>query len=172
MNPQLVAGILPLTGVIIGALLTPLTQLFLERHREQKVANRAKLLVAAELLQAQHILRAASVSKTWPYVEAIDSVLPTAAWREHRSAIAGMVSEELFVKIVMAYTSLEVDRDRIISEQKKSTQSPLTPEIAQSMKEDSETLGDIRRELGIGGGWMDEIEAKIKRIPVLPTRGD
>jgi len=56
-------GLFSLGGVLLGGLLTPLTQLFLERKRERRVANRAKLLVAGELLQAQLILRAVAKGK-------------------------------------------------------------------------------------------------------------
>jgi ABC-type branched-subunit amino acid transport system permease subunit len=63
------AGLFSLGGVFLGALLMPLTQLYLERKREQRAADRAKLLVAGELLHAQLILRAASVSRDWPHVE-------------------------------------------------------------------------------------------------------
>ena len=53
-------GLFSLAGVLLGGLLTPLTQLFLERKRERRAANRGKLLIAAELLQAQIILRTVS----------------------------------------------------------------------------------------------------------------
>jgi len=45
-------GLLPLIGIVLGALLTTGTQLYLERKRERRAADRAKRLVAGELLQA------------------------------------------------------------------------------------------------------------------------
>ena len=62
------AGLFSLGGVALGALLTPLTQLYLEKKREQRAADCAKLLVAGELLHAQLVLSATSELEHWPPV--------------------------------------------------------------------------------------------------------
>jgi hypothetical protein len=155
-------GLFSLGGVLLGGLLTPLTQLFLEWKREQRAAYRAKLLVAAELLQAEMILRSVSDGGNWPPIEDIDPFLPTSAWRENRSSIAGKVNEDLWVQIVMAYTLLEHDRSRFVVANKIPKTTPLTAEVAEGMKKSADNLGRLRRQLGVGGGWLDEIEEKLR----------
>ena len=73
----IVAGLFSLGGVVLGALLAPFTQLYIERKRERRAADRAKLLVAAELLQAQMTLRAVSEGEHWPCYEDPNAFLPT-----------------------------------------------------------------------------------------------
>ncbi|MFC1965790.1 hypothetical protein ACFLVW_03390 [Chloroflexota bacterium] len=164
MDLQLVitGGLFSLGGVLIGALLTPLTQLFLEWKRERRAADRAMLLVSGELLQAQMILRAVSEGEHWPCYEDPNAFLPTSAWRENRSSIVGKVSEDLWVQIVMAYSLLEYDRARFALANKIPAATPLTAEVAKGMKEEAIKLGRLRRQLGLGGGWLDEIEEELK----------
>ena len=147
-------GLFSLGGVLLGGLLTPLTQLFLERKRERRAANRAKLLVAGELLQAQLILRAVAKGEHWPPIEDLDAFLPTSAWRENRSSIADMVSEDLWSQIVMAYSQLEADRGRFATANRLTQPKLLTAEIAKGMMDFSEELGRLRGKLGVGGGWV------------------
>ena len=165
LNLVIAGGLFSLGGVLLGGLLTPLTQLFLERKRERRAADRAKLLVAAELLQAQMVLRTVSEDGHWPPIEDLNAFLPTSAWRENRSSIAGNVSEDLWVQIVMAYSLLEHDRARFDAANKISAKTPLTAEVAKSMKESSNDLGRLRRQLGVGGGWVDENRKALKLNP-------
>src|SRR5690349_20064501 len=88
------AGLFFLGGVVVGALLSPLTQLFLEMKREQRAAERAKRLIAGELLKAELSLRTAAEGKHWRPVEDVDGFLPTSVWRENRSGLAGMVDDD------------------------------------------------------------------------------
>jgi len=158
-------GLFSLGGVLLGGLLTPLTQLFLEWKRERRAADRAKLLVAAELLHAQMTLRSVSKGGHWLPIEDLNAFLSTSAWRENRSSIAGKVSEDLWVHIVMAYTDLEMDRSRFAAANKIPATTPLGEEVANGMKESSNKLGRLRRQLGVGGGWLDEFEEKLKLKP-------
>jgi len=158
-------GIFSLGGVLLGGLLTPLTQLFLERKRERRAADRAKLLVAAELLHAEMTLRSVSKGGHWLPIEDLDAYLPTSAWRENRTSIAGNVSENLWVEIVMAYAQLEADRCRFAAATKIPGTTPLRPEVAKEMKKSSDGIGRLRRQLGVGGGWLDEFEEKPKIEP-------
>jgi hypothetical protein len=164
MDLQLViaGGLFSLAGVLLGGLLSPLSQLLLERKREGRAAHRAKLLVAAELLHAEMRLRAVSEGEHWPPIEDLDAYLPTSAWRENRSSIAGMVSEDLWVELVMTYCLLEHDRSRFATANRIQAAMPLTAEVAESMKESATKLGRLRRQLGVGGGWLDGVEAKLK----------
>lgn len=159
------AGLFSLGGVVIGGLLTPVTQLHLERKREKRTADRAKLLVAGELLHAQLMLRAASEGESWPYTEDRNTAiarLPSAMWEENCSGLVGHVEEDLLNQLVMAYVSLEIDRMRFVTASNLPADSPLTPEEAQSLKRASSNLGRLRRQLGGGGSWLDEITDEFK----------
>lgn len=151
-------GLFSLGGVILGGLLTPLTQLFLEWKREQRAADRAKLLVAAKLLQAQMILGSISEGGHWPPFEDLNAFLPTSAWRENRSSLAGNIHEDLWNQLVMAYSLLECDRSRFAMANKMLEPRPFTAEEATGMKESYNKLGRLHRQLGGGGGWLDEIK--------------
>src|ERR1035437_65762 len=156
------SGLFSLGGVVIGALLTTFTQLYLERKREQRAADRAKLLVAGELLHAQLGLRAASTGKHWPVFEDVDAFLPTSAWRENRSGLAGKVHEDLWNQLVMKYALLEMDRARFVVANRLPPPTPLPAEQAESMKRECYDLGRLRRKLGAGGVWLDEIHDEYK----------
>lgn len=148
-------GLFSLGGVILGGLLTPLTQLFLERKRERRAADRTKLLVAGELLQAQTILRSVCALRYWPPIEDRDALLPTSAWRENRSSIAGMVSDDLFSQLVLAYTLLEQDRARFTYADTLPPKTPFDDTIAQGLEKLSNDLGRLRRQLGVRGGFPE-----------------
>lgn len=66
METAVATGVFALTGVLVGALATTGSQLYLDKKREKREAGRAKQVVGGELLQAQMSLRAASMGKTWP----------------------------------------------------------------------------------------------------------
>jgi hypothetical protein len=167
MDLQLViaGGLFSLGGVLLGGLLTPLTQLALERIRERRAAHRAKLLIAAELLHAQLALRTIADYGKWPPIEDLDGFLPTSAWRENRASIVGTVSEDLLRRLVVTYSLLEHDRARFAAANRIPATTLLTAEMAEALKKTSFDLGDLRRELGLGGGWLEEIEEKFKRGP-------
>jgi len=165
LHSVIAGGLFSLGGVILGAFMTPLTQLFLEWKRERRTADRAKLLVGAELLQAQLILRSVSKGGYWVRVEDVNAFLPTSAWRENRSSFAGMVHEDLWNQLVMAYAILETDRSRFLAANKLPANTPLTAEVAEGMKKSAYDLGRLRRQLGIAGGWLDEIDEEFKPRP-------
>jgi len=153
-------GVFSLAGVILGGLLNPLTQLFLERMRERRAGHRAKLLIAGELLQAQTILRSVCALRYWPPIEDRDALLPTSAWRDNRSAIVGMVSDDLFAQLVMAYTLLEQDRARFsVADKLFPAQTPFDDTVAGGLTDLSNDLGRLRRDLGVRGGFPDQPRA-------------
>jgi hypothetical protein len=168
LEPGVATGLFSLGGVVLGALLMPLTQLYLERKREQRAADRAKLLVAGELLHAQLIFRSTSQGEYWPLVEEVNALLPTSAWSEHRSSLVGNVDEDLWNQLVMAYARLETDRTRF-GLMGRSATAPLTvrTEEAESLKQIGVDLGRIRRKLGGSGVWVDEIEGSKQKIDGL-----
>jgi hypothetical protein len=156
------AGLFSLGGVVLGALLTPLTQLYLERRREQRASDRAKILVAGELLHAQMTLRAASDLKHWPPVEDGKAFLPTSAWQENRSSLAGKVDEDLWNRLVTAYALLETDRARFVQATRLPPETPLPAKEAEGIKQTSNNLGHLRRKLWGGYVWPDEIDDAFK----------
>jgi hypothetical protein len=152
------AGLFSLGGVVIGALLTTFTQLYLERKREQRAADQAMLLVAGELLHAQLVLRGVSKGQHWPVVENVDTFLPTSEWRENRASMARKIDEDLWDQLVMAYALLEGDRARFVVANRLPPLTPLPAKAADDLKEASSKLGSLRRKLGRGGGgWLDEL---------------
>jgi hypothetical protein len=163
------AGLFSLGGVVIGALLTTLTQLYLERKREQRAADQAKLLVAGELLHAQLVLGVVSKGEHWPVVENVDAFLPTSAWRENRTSMARKVDEDLWDELVMAYAVLEYDRARFVAANRLPALTPLPAKVAEGIREAYFKLGSLRGQLGGGGGgWLDEIHHEIKpRMDIL-----
>lgn len=166
MDANLITGLFSvggtLGGVVLGALLMPLTQLYLEKKREQRAADRAKLLVAGELLHAQMVLRGISEGKHWPHMEDVSAFLPTSAWQENRSRFVGKIDEDLWNQLVMAYALLEVDRARFAMVIRFEPEKPLPAKEAEGIKETSNKLGRLRRELGGGGGWLEEIHDEFK----------
>jgi hypothetical protein len=91
-------------------------------------------------------------------VEDIDAFLPTSAWREHRSSLAGNVDLDLWDQLVMAYAVLEADRARFVTADKLQGSNPLRADQAAALKKTSDELGQLRRQLAGGGGWLDAFE--------------
>jgi len=156
------AGLFSLGGVVLGAFLAPLTQLFIDWKGEQHAADRAKLLVAGELLHAQMVLRATSELEHWPTVEDINSFLPTSVWQENRSSLAGKIHEDLWNQLVIAYAILETDRARFAQATRLPPETLLPTKEAEGIKEASNNLGRLRRKLGGNGGWLDELHDEFK----------
>lgn len=109
-------------------------------------------------------LRAVSRVGFWPAIEDLNAFLPTSAWRENRASIAGMVSEDLFAQLILAYAELEQERARFVAANKLPPKTPLTARVAEPMGDFSNHLGHLRRQLGVGGGWPDEIDAAAKEL--------
>lgn len=154
-------GLFSLGGVLLGALMTPIVQFWLERNREQRAADRAKLLIAGELLQAQMFLGSAYKGKHWPTMEDVNASLPTSAWQENKSILIDHVDEDLWNQLVLSYALLEIDRQRFALANKSPVPQLLHKKQADELKESHIKLGRLRRQLGGGGGWLDEFEQKL-----------
>lgn len=153
---------LTLLAVIVGALASTGTQVYLDRKREHREADRAKQLVAGELLHAQAILRSVPMTGDWPPFEDADVYFPTSAWKEHRSRLAGELDEDLWNQLVLAYMSLEIERARFVDRARFHNTGqlpikPLTAEEADSLKKTAIRLGKLRRQLYGAAGWEEEI---------------
>ena len=150
------AGLFSLGGVVLGALLTPLTQLFLENRREARAVDRAKLLVSGELLQVQLTLRTAAKIERWYVVKDGTDFLSTSIWRESRSSLAGNVSQSLWNDLIMTYSVIEAERARIASANELPPGTPIPAGTAAEIKQLSDEVGHLRRKLGGTGRWLDE----------------
>lgn len=160
MDPVVATGLFTLGGVIVGAGASTSGQVYLESRREGREGDRAKRLVAGELLHAQLILRAASEGTHWPPVEDINGFLPTSAWQEYRSRLAdpGEVEADLYDQLVLTYALLERDRARFLTADKIEGGKPLSASEAASLRKTAYDLGRLRRGLeGRAGGWLDEV---------------
>jgi hypothetical protein len=117
VDPNLITALIsvggPLAGVVLGALLAPMTQLYLERKQEQGAADRAKRLVAGELLHAQLVLRAISEGKVWPHMEDVNAYLPISDWQENKSSLVGKIDDDLWNRLVLAYAGLQGNRAQL-----------------------------------------------------------
>ncbi len=156
------SGVFGLLGVVVGVVGTTGTQVFLDWRRERREGDRAKQLVAGELLQAQTIIRGASVYRAIPAIPDVDGVLPTSAWRETRARLAGHIDINLWNQLVLAYTGLEIERMRYSAASKLPTAQPLTPEQIEAYKKTARDLGQLRRKLWTSSGWSDDIEDQVE----------
>jgi hypothetical protein len=143
------SAVFGLIGVVVGGLLTGGTQLWLERRRERYAVSRAKRLVSGELLSAILIMRTIynTPSKTWPYFQDPDTALQTSAWQEHRTHLATVLTEEVWERLVMAYTVLEIDRGRLHLANDTGPDVPLTDEVVEGFERSVSELVALRREL-------------------------
>src|SRR6266851_99180 len=108
----LASGIFGLLGVIVGVVGTTGTQIFLDWKRGRREGDRAKQLVAGELLHIELLMRSISIARGWPSHADADEFLPTSAWRENRTRLAGRIDGDLWERLVRAYAILELDRAR------------------------------------------------------------
>lgn len=158
MGLELATGLFTLGGVIVGAVASTGSQVYLESKREVREAARAKQLVVGELLHLQLILRSASAGTGWPAIDDVDSFLPNSAWQEHRARLADAVDEELWDQLVMAYAILAIDRMRFVAGSNLAPVRMFTASESASLRQMANHLGRLRRRLGDGGGgWLDEV---------------
>ena len=159
MGPELATGLSALVGVIVGAVASTGGQVYLEKKREAREADRAKQLVAGELLQAQMTFFAASKATHWPPIVH----LPTSTWQEYRSRLPYTVDEDLFDQLVMTYALLELDRARFATGAELGPDTPLAASDAATLRQTGYHLGRLRRRLVDGGGmWPDEITRRTQ----------
>lgn len=142
-------AIFGLVGVIVGALTTGGTQVFLEWRRERRDVHRAKRLVAAELLGNASYLAAVSELKQVAYVET-GAPLATSAWEQTRSDLAATLDEALWTRLAVAYVDLDRERERLNVGMKVTDlnkPSSALDEMAESVGRLAEELIELRREL-------------------------
>jgi hypothetical protein len=164
MDPlQLVvaAGLFSLAGVVIGALLAPLTQQYLESAKEEQAAARAKVLIGGELLHSQLMLRSTVQTGYWPYADDLQAaavLLPNSMWLESRSHLVGHIDESLYDELVMTYARLEFDRTRMVLANKLPPTTVLPPDGVERLKVHANDVGKVRKRLGTGGASLDELK--------------
>ena len=143
-------AIFGLVGVIVGALVTGGTQVFLEWRGERRDVRRARRLVAAELLSNASYLSAISVAKKVAYFEA-GAPLATSAWEQTRSDLAATLDEALWTRLALAYANLDRERERLTVAMGltdlSDRPSPALDVMAESVGRLAEELNELRREL-------------------------
>jgi len=109
------------------------------------------------------MLRALSKSelKHWPHVHDAAAVLPTSAWRDHRDSLADVLDEDLWNELVLAHATLEMDRGRLAQAMDHPAGVPLTDAAIEVLKSDVINLERLRRALGGGGGWVEDLPELI-----------
>lgn len=90
--------------------------------------------------------------KRWPDTDP-DAMLPTSAWREHRSRLAGHIDEDTFNRLVMVYSILEIDRASFNTAGAGSVQ--MSDSVVETMKSNASAIGELRRSMGARGEWPD-----------------
>jgi hypothetical protein len=143
-------AIFGLIGVVVGALTTGGTQLFLAWRAERRDIRRARRLVASEL--AQNLVTLASVSAEQRVARfAGGAPLVTVAWEQSRSHLAVALDDDLFTRLAFAYSRLEIDRERlnVAMDLTDLSDEPTTAllEMAKSVGQQAEELQKLRREL-------------------------
>jgi hypothetical protein len=141
-------AIFGLVGVVVGALTTGGMQAFLAWRAEQREFRRSKRLVASELAQNAVWLASVSEGKAMPSF-AVGAPLVTSAWEQTRPHLADGLDEDLFTRLALSYTLLEVDRERLnvaMNVQDQASSSAVA-EMAKSMGQNAEDLRKLRRAL-------------------------
>jgi hypothetical protein len=159
MDPILEAGLLSLLGVALGALLSPLTESLRDSRRAKRAVQQAKRLVAAELLQAQAFYGAAFKMTGWPAFTDITDLVPTSAWRENKAALVGHVDDDVWNKLVLMYSVLELDRQRF-------TTAMAFPALkgereVRGLKQSYLDLGRLHKSLGGTAAFPDEAQIEL-----------
>ncbi|MFF7250527.1 hypothetical protein ACFZBU_42435 [Embleya sp. NPDC008237] len=177
MGSELATWGFTLGAVFMGAVASTGGESYLEMRREKREADRAKQLVAGELLQAQMIFFATAKGTHWPPIEAADAFLPTSAWQEYRSRLADTVDKDLWEQLVMTYSLLELDRARFVMAGKLAPEKLLAPSDAVGLMQEGCKLGRLRRRLGGGGGgWPEEelrpLEDRLREAVDGLSQGD
>lgn len=72
------------------------------------------------------------------------------------------MGEDQWYRLVMTYANLEAERVRLVHATALPPDTPLPAKEAEGMKKFSSELGQIRRELSGGGGWLDEIYEQFR----------
>lgn len=94
-----IAGLFSLAGVIIGALVTTGTQLYLEKKRENRETQRAARLIDSDLMFAEVAAESCINNKKW-WVKS--QRLTTDGWQQYRDIIVSKLSWSDWVAVMVA----------------------------------------------------------------------
>lgn len=100
----ILAALLPLAGVALGALLAGYTRFHLDRRNERRDARAAARLVALELTEAQAALLAVLADRK-PNVPVPVPDLDVSAWRNHRLVLARVLTDDEWQAVERAYAA-------------------------------------------------------------------
>jgi type II secretory pathway pseudopilin PulG len=172
MGSAIATGLFTLVGVLIGAFASVVGPALLERSRERDEFERAKRLVAAELIHAQMTFRTASIGTHWPPIEDPEVLLPTSAWNDCRAILAGRLPGDMWEALTLQYAALQSHRVVFADRARMAPNAPLDPAAAAALAEMGQKLGRLRRKVWDGGGgWADEIIANVQIAGEEPVQG-
>ena len=140
---MILTAVFGIVGVIVGAIVTGGTQLFIDRRKEQRAVARAKRLVAGELLQARLILRVLHKAQRWPSPGVL-ALLSTDAWQEH-SFYLSLLDPTVWDNLVGLYA--EFATLRVVASAFAPGDAIETGTLA-TMRSIDEHLASIRHQLG------------------------
>ena len=106
-----IPGLFTLAGVIIGAILSTVTQVHLENRRENRDVRRAARLIDSDLFNAE-VAAETTVEKNTLWVN--NQRLTTEGWQKYRDIIASELTEADWVAVmvaVQAVNQLQATRD-------------------------------------------------------------
>jgi hypothetical protein len=99
IRTEIITGVFSLAGVIIGAVATVGTQLYLERRRDKWTVRQAARLIDADLMAGAVAAQTSIDKKAW-WVNSI--VLNTDGWREKRDVIASKLPWNNWMEVIVA----------------------------------------------------------------------
>lgn len=140
------SAVIGLVGVVIGALATSGTQLFLEWQRGRRAFRRALLLVASELAQNALLLQVVAKQEKVPLYRR-GFPLTSSAWEAARSDLAVALDSDLFTRLALTYRQLETNRERLRLAPWVFPRSKAFVVMAKSLGEDAEGMEKLRLQL-------------------------
>lgn len=143
----IIAAVSGLVGVILGGLITGGFQVFLDERTNRRALQRAKRVVAGELLQVQIVLRAEAKTTSWTSYSDVNATLPVGAWEENREYIA-TIDEDLFSHLVGVYTLITMLRNAFVTAQDASPPLTKKPDHVQMMTTLVPAIDVLRQRLG------------------------
>jgi hypothetical protein len=107
------AAIFGLVGVVLGAIITGGTQIFLDWRRQRHDLETAKRLIEGELLQSILVVRSLNDVEEWPPSFDVDRAFATSAWQEHRVQLARSLPEATWNEVVLTYAEMQTFRTHV-----------------------------------------------------------
>jgi hypothetical protein len=139
----ILTAVFGIVGVIVGAIVTGGTQLFIDWRKEQRAVARAKRLVAGELLQARLILRTLHRLQRWPSPDVL-ALLSTDVWQQHNFYLS-LLDPTVWDNLVGLYAEFAT---MWVVANAFTAGDAIQADMLATMKSTDEHLAAIRQQLG------------------------